>query len=95
MTARQGGAERPAGIAPEACISRVSCRENLRIPRFSLPVPRRRDAVTDRHGLAAVVARPARHGEAWISLSEPVVLAILVLAGSAGVVEAPCLQPSS
>ena len=58
-------------------------------------MPQQSDAVTDRHGLASVDARPVRHDEAGISLSGQVVLALLALVGSAGVVEATCLQPSS
>ena len=48
--------------------------------------------MTDRHGLASIDARLGRLREAWISLSKPVVLAILDLGGSPGVVT---VEPAS
>jgi hypothetical protein len=60
-----------------------------------MAVPQQRDPGTDQREFAPVGARLARPCETWTSLSDHVVPAILALVGSAGLVEATCLEPSS
>src|SRR5262249_37909466 len=65
---------------------------NLRIPSLSLTVPHQRDQGTDLHTLAAIDARLARLCEAWASLPERIILALIE---SAGGLEAVPLRPPS
>ena len=90
------GAERSAGIAPEAIVPQILFgTTGYGFSKPYMAAPQQRDPGTDRLYVASVDPRLTRLCKARPSLPEHVILAVLALADSCRAVKADCLQPPS